>query len=176
MGRCKREPIVVINSLNIKITLLLIALLFGSSCIAHELKQTTARVILRDGQVEIRVNTDGHKWQATLANHHAWLMGDINQVISKEDQQYMAKLKELITSQTSLLINGKPIATQLRKIPSKINIHDFSFVLQAQHSSSSVSDVSVTLPKSLGAVLYNFVHPQYQMSKPGQATSAHFSQ
>jgi len=57
---------------------------------AHTLEETSAQVILRDGQVEVRVLTDLPHLILALQNNQAWLMGDINEVMPTDlsaDQQ-----------------------------------------------------------------------------------------
>jgi hypothetical protein len=63
---------------------------FASSCLllsfatnAHVVEETTAQVILRDGQVEIRMQTDRAHWVAAVSDSAAFLVGDIDSVMPK---------------------------------------------------------------------------------------------
>lgn len=50
---------------------------------AHVVEETTAQVILRDGQVEIRMQTDRAHWVAAVSDSAAFLVGDIDSVMPK---------------------------------------------------------------------------------------------
>ena len=58
-------------------SILICVLMSISSTSAHVLNETSAQVILRDGQVEVRLITDIDHLVSVLQNEQAWLMGDI---------------------------------------------------------------------------------------------------
>ena len=43
---------------------------------AHEFPQNSAQIILRDGQVEVRLLIDIDDWQTILSDPSAWLTGE----------------------------------------------------------------------------------------------------
>lgn len=61
--------------------LAVVLLLTSFKAVSHELKATSARITLRDGQVEIRIITNIIAWQKKLQDNQAWLMGDIDHIM-----------------------------------------------------------------------------------------------
>ena len=158
------------------VTPLLLAILTffysGGQTNAHELTENTARVTLRDGQVEIYLQLDRTHWIAQLQNNQAWLMGDISQLMptkltAPQQSQFMEKL---LTTHTVLYINEeKLIFDHATFLPQNKNAkHHFTLVkLTGHHKQKNVSQLSLHFPPSLGAVYTSVVKPQYQMIPAG---------
>ncbi len=142
---------------------------------AHELNGTSAHIILRDGQVEVKIITDTAHLAATLQSDQAWLTGDIEQVmpgnLSINDQQ--SYIKNMLLQSTQLQINNQAIKFERALFNTYPNQHD-EIVLLARHKVSKVSDVSLSFSKSLGAVHANIVKPQYKLLNAGEALNASF--
>jgi len=142
---------------------------------AHELNGTSAHIILRDGQVEVKVITDTAHLAATLQSDQAWLMGDIEQVmpgnLSINDQQ--SYIKNMLLQSTHLQINNQKIAFEQALFNIYPNQHD-EIVLLARHKVSKVTDVALTFSKSLGAVHTNIVKPQYSLLSAGETVHASY--
>ena len=156
--------------------IILCALLtISESIYAHTLSETTAQVILRDGQIEVIVTTDLKRLSSALQNSEAWLLGDIETVmptdLSIEQQEHF--IKNALIKKMNLVIN-KQVITFDRVAFSKLSDTDHqTIVFQAQHSFSNVNELSVSFHKSLGSVYVNFIKPQYQKVTAGNA--AHIS-
>ncbi len=159
--------------------LLILALPLAAS--AHALKETNARVTLRDGQVEVRLWVDTNRWKAHLQNNQAWLLGDIRQVMplevtTKETNDFF---ENVLNEETSLVLNNKAVSLKLLSISDAKNTarhHDYSeFVLSAKHSLPIVDQLNIRFPKSLGAVHASFVKPKYQMVAAGNNAQVSFS-
>lgn len=147
---------------------------------AHELKETSARITLRDGQVEVRITTDIKRWQTRLQDNRAWLLGDIEQVMPQglSQQKHSAFLQKVMQNKTAISINNKPItfdSVSITKPTEKNHGHFGEIVLTAKHSNSSVDNFNIQFPKSLGAVHASFVKPQYKMIPPGNSTQVSFA-
>ena len=103
------------------LSLLIAPLLFAvlpSIVNAHALKENSARVTLRDGQIEVRVWVDMDRWQARLQDNQAWLLGDIQQVMPagltpKETKVFFEKV---INEGTSLTLNNQRLPLKLLTI------------------------------------------------------------
>ena len=144
---------------------------------AHILDETTAQVILRDGQVEVRVFTDMSYLILALQNNQSWLMGDINEVMPtdlSEDQQERF-IKEALKQTFSLSVNQQKLTLDRVELTNDHHEHDVEIVFQARHSFVRVTDLSVSFPKSLGSVVHaSFVKPQYKILNAGDTANIVF--
>ncbi|KGJ93978.1 hypothetical protein [Colwellia psychrerythraea] len=147
---------------------------------AHVLKETSARITLRDGQVEVRIFTDFKGWQTRLQNNQAWLLGDIKQIMplgltTKGTKDFVARL---LNEETSLMINNQLFPLTLQTIsvpPNSTDHHGYTeLVLTAKHAFSLVEQVTILFPKSLGAVHASFVKPKYQLVTAGSTAQVSF--
>ena len=89
-----RANMKIILLIPVMVIMLLVSLLMIAN--AHVLKETSARIILRDGQVEVRIFTDMKRWKTRLQSNQAWLLGDIKQVMplgltTKETKDFVAR-------------------------------------------------------------------------------------
>lgn len=146
---------------------------------AHRLKQTTAKVILRDGQIEIRIQTDLVNWKNQLQDNQAWLLGDINEVLPQNltDAQQLDFLKTQLGKQTLLGVKGKNLPLKLIEFPQNMppsHGHYVDIVLSSQHYYEEVEQLSVQFPKALGPVYTSFVRPQYHMIAAGKKSQVSF--
>lgn len=143
---------------------------------AHVLNETTAQVILRDGQIEVRLTTGIDHLIATLQNDQAWLLGDIDAVmpvdLSAEKQADF--IKNALEQKTSLMVNGKAISFERVAFYKNPISHDGELVFQAKHQFPEVKDVSVSFHKILGPVHASFVKPKYQVLGAGEAAKITF--
>jgi hypothetical protein len=146
----------------------------------HVLKETSARITLRDGQVEVRILTDMKRWQTRLQNNQAWLIGDIQQIMplgltTKETNEFVAKL---LNEETSLTMNNQSVPLTLETISDPQNgteHHEYTeLVLTAKHAFSLVEQINIRFPKSLGAVHASFVKPKYQLVIAGNSAQVSF--
>ena len=147
-------------------------LLIETQVFAHELKETRARVTLRDGQIEIRIMTDLIVWQTTLQNNQAWLMGDIDDVmpINLNVKQRDDYLTELLINKTKASINNHIITLDSASIYESTkgtHTHDIEIILTGKHNFASVDQVNIKFPKSLSVVHASFVKPIYKTLSPG---------
>ncbi|WP_413692712.1 hypothetical protein [Psychromonas sp. KJ10-2] len=154
---------------------LLCLLCFSASLSAHTLKESTAQVILRDGQVEITIITQQDHLIIAMQNDLAWLMGDLQEVmpdnLSAAKQQ--AFIAHSLQKSTQLTVNNKSIDIQTGKLVAHEK-GEIEITLQAKHQFEMVKDISVSFSKTLGVVHVSFVKPQYALVKAGQAASASF--
>ncbi|MCZ2720104.1 hypothetical protein O1D97_00225 [Marinomonas sp. 15G1-11] len=130
---------------------------------AHTLEETSAQVILRDGQVEVRVLTDMDHLILTLQNDQAWLMGDIDAVMPDgltHDQQEVF-IKNALKATFSLFVNRQSLPFE--RVAVANHGHDTEIVFQARHAFAKVTDITISFPKSLGSVHASFVKPQYRI-------------
>ncbi len=174
----------------ISIFMLLIAI---NQAQAHSLKENSAQIIMRDGQVEIRLSVNMARWQSLLKNNQAWLLGDIPQVMPKHltKAQQGVFLSELISNNTQVTINDRALKMGILYFPelpplkneseneneSKDDHHHDKYreiVLTAQHKQGHVNHISLALPKSLGNVHSRFVQPSYRLLKAGSKTQLSF--
>jgi len=149
---------------------------FSTAASAHELKETSARITLRDGQVEIKLATDLNHWQIFFQDNKAWLMGDINQVMPSNlnPQQNKVFLIDVLKKNTILTINGMQVALDVVSISTINEQHYAEIVLSGKHTNSKVNLLNIRFPKSLGAVHASFVKPQYKMITPGSSAQISF--
>lgn len=145
---------------------------------AHDLNETSAQVILRDGQVEVRVITDIDHLISALQNNQAWLMGDIDTVMpaNLNASQQADFIKNALKQKMRLMVNKQVISFERVRLADNThadNAHEDSgeIVFQAQHVFPKVTELSISFHKSLGAVHVSFVKPQYKLLSAGE--SAH---
>jgi len=155
---------------------------------AHDLNETSAQVILRDGQVEVRVITDIDHLISALQNSQAWLVGDIDTVMpaNLNASQQADFIKNALKQKMRLMVNKQVINFERVRLADNThadnthadnthaeNAHEDSgeIVFQAQHVFPKVTELSISFHKSLGAVHVSFVKPQYKLLSAGE--SAH---
>ena len=161
---------------------------------AHTLKENSAQIIMRDGQVEIRLMVNMARWQSVLQNNEAWLLGDIQQVMPKHltHKQQTHFLGDLVTQQTHVVVNDKSLKMGVLYFPDleetlhlvdsnshhhNDDLHDAEYVeivLTAHHQLGRVDNITLALPKSLGNVHSRFVQPSYRLVKAGSQTRVSF--
>ncbi|MCW8833940.1 MAG: hypothetical protein OQK09_03850 [Colwellia sp.] len=160
---------------------LVLLLALPMSVSAHVLKETSARVTLRDGQVEVRLWVDMQRWKTRLQDNQAWLLGDIQQVMPsgltpKETNLF---IKNLLNKEVSLTLNNQAVSLKLLTTPNTktvTNHHDYTeLVFSSNHPFSLVEQLNIHFPKSLGAVHASFVKPKYQMLAAGSNTTISFA-
>ena len=144
---------------------------------AHVLKNTTAQVILRDGQVEVKVLTNAEHLISALQSEQAWLMGDIDKLmptnLSAEQQEEF--VKNALKQKTSLRVNQQVIVFERVVFTTSNNeAHDLEIVFQAKHTFTTVDELAISFPKSLGAVHASFVKPQYKLLGAGDTAKIKF--
>jgi len=148
---------------------------FNSSISAHTLKESTAQVILRDGQVSIKIITQEDHLLIAMQNDLAWLMGDLQEVmpdnLTTSEQQ--AFIENALQQSTNLQVNNQPIKIQTANIMTQEK-GQIEILLQAKHTFKTVSTVSVSFSKTLGLVHTSFVKPQYVLLKAGKTATAKF--
>jgi hypothetical protein len=145
---------------------------------AHVLKNTTAQVILRDGQVEVNVLANAAHLIAALQSEQAWLMGDIDTLmptnLSAEQQQEF--VKNALKQKTRLHVNQQIIEFERVALTTRNSneTHDLEIVFQAKHTATTVDELAIAFPKSLGAVHVNFVKPRYKLLAAGDTAKINF--
>jgi hypothetical protein len=140
---------------------------------AHLLNETTAQVILRDGQVEVKVYTDLAHFSAALQSDQAWLLGDIDAVMPENlnASQQETFIINALKQKMFLMVNGKPLSVEVAYLGTIVDKNDADtreIIFQARHSYSKVTELSVSFHKSLGAVHTSFVKPQYKLLSVGE--------
>jgi hypothetical protein len=148
--------------------------ILNTSLHAHVLEQTNAQVILRDGQVEIKVIAENDRLIAALQNDLAWLMGEIDTVMpaSLSVTQQQDFMTNALDQKTQLTVNKQLINFEQVKVINQ-DEHTLSFVFQARHQFADVTDISISFPKTLGSVHVSVIKPQYKLVNAGE--SAHVS-
>lgn len=137
---------------------------------AHVTSATSAQVILRSGQVEIRILTNGEHWLARLSDHGAWLLGDTDTLMPPDltEAQQQAFLQQLVGAQTRVRINGQTLAFDRVSVSGPGDSGDMEIVLLARHAFPQVEKLSLQFPASLGRVHLSVVQPRYQLVPPGK--------
>lgn len=175
------------NTVSCFLTMLMASMLLAILPItanAHALQENSARIILRDGQVEVRILVDISRWRTRLQNSQAWLFGDIKRVMpanltASETSEF---LDHLLNEEIKLMLNNKKVALTLLTTSSMPSIanktikhHEYTeLVLSAKHTHSLVKQLNIRFPKSLGAVHTSFSKPQYQLVAAGNNVQVSF--
>ena len=143
---------------------------------AHALEQTSARITLRDGQIEIRILANIDNWQEVLQDSKAWLLGDIdgimpNNLSKKENTDF---LSQLLVTKTQIRINKKKIPLNVRSFTDRVKAGHSEYkeiILIGKHSENDTSEIAVVFPKSLGDVHASLVRPKYQVISAGKEST-----
>tara|TARA_R110002167_G_scaffold77382_1_gene214951 strand:- start:1197 stop:1730 length:534 start_codon:yes stop_codon:yes gene_type:complete len=167
-----------------KLAWILVCALFSicTSLNAHVLTETSAQVILRDGQIEVKVLTDIEHLISSLQNDQAWLLGDIDSImpqnLSLSEQDTFTK--NALKQKMHLVVNDQVIGIEAVMLERDSNSHEPSkshnkeIVFQARHSFAQITSLSISFHKSLGAVHTSFVKPQYRLINAGEITQMVF--
>jgi hypothetical protein len=142
---------------------------------AHVLTETSAQVILRDGQIEIKILTDIEHLIAALQSEQAWLLGDIDTVMPQNlsPSQQQEFITNALKQKMHLRVNNKVINVEPvlfareSNDPEQNMAHGKEIVFQARHSFAQVNDLTISFHKSLGPVHASIVKPQYKLLNTG---------
>ena len=149
---------------------------FSAPIKAHVLNETSAQVILRDGQVEVKIITDMNYLVSRLQNNQAWLMGDIEKVmpenLSENEQQSV--IKKTLKQGTHLMLNNQIINFERVSLNNDSDTHSVEIILQAKHQLKEIVNISVSFDKSLGVVHASFVKPRYRLVGLGERAEVSF--
>lgn len=154
--------------------------LVSSAINAHEITATNAQVILRDGQVEIRIITDIEHLIANLQSEQAWLLGDVASIMpaNLNTQAQQEFIKTALKQKLVLKVNDQLLTIERMNFTHAVKTHtdehhaisnSREMVFFAQHAINKVTDIAISLHPSLGPVHINFVKPQYKIIAPGQS-------
>ncbi|EPJ55415.1 MAG: hypothetical protein OFPI_03930 [Osedax symbiont Rs2] len=162
------------NRINTTIGILCISLFACATTVAHEMTNSSAQVILRDGQLEIRLLVDRKEWQRKLHDANGWLTGRTNALLTAQmsGAEITATLTKLLVNHTKVIVNQQRLLLRLDKTPNNSlnNEHDLiQFRLSSAHSFSSLESLLVAFPASLGDVYVSVVRPKYQLINAGKA-------
>ena len=190
MARSKRERSVVIRSKKtlkgrrfslpklVRPVLILLSSLILSVGHAHEFPQNSAQIILRDGQVEVRLLVDIETWQTVLSDPGAWLTGETDLLLTDADLTPDAltdKLAEYLTGAIQLKLEQETLVFSSAGSQHYETGHEdetgqglVEFRLSAQHAFAHPKGLSVQFPASLDNVLVSVVQPQYGLIQAGE--------
>jgi hypothetical protein len=147
---------------------------------AHTLDDTSAHVILRDGQVEVRITTNSEHLLSSLQSEQAWLLGDIPTLMEANltPTQQAEFIKNFMQNSTTIELNQAPIAIEHVVIDNDVKSNkgetNITIVCFARHQFSSVSQAGIRLARVLGPVHVRFTQPQYRMVGAGNMAQAKF--
>jgi hypothetical protein len=166
---------------NFKFALLVLLLVCGMTVFsapikAHVLNETSAQVILRDGQVEVKIITDMNYLVSRLQNNQAWLMGDIEKVMPENlsDNEQQSVIKKTLKQGTHLMLNKQIINFERVSLTNDSDQHSVEIILQAKHQFKEVAEISVSFDRSLGVVHASFVKPHYRLVGLGERAEVSF--
>ncbi len=137
---------------------------------AHELNETTAQVILRDGQVEVKIITATDHLVDALQSDQAWLLGDIDTIMPAglSVKQQAEFIENTLKQKTSLTINKQVISFERVTFSSDADSESGEIILQAKHVFPEVKDIAISFHKALGPVHMSVVKPQYKLLSAGE--------
>jgi len=161
--------------------LILLTSLLVSVGYAHEFPQNSAQIILRDGQVEVRLLVDIEAWQTTLSDPAAWLTGETDLLLTDADLSPDAvtnRLAKYLAGAIQLKLEQEPLVFSSTGSQHYETGHEdetgqglVEFRLSAQHAFAHPKDLSVEFPTSLDNVLVSVVQPQYELIPAGALTN-----
>ncbi|WDD98849.1 hypothetical protein [Thalassomonas actiniarum] len=150
--------------------------LLSNKAYGHALKENTAKITLRDGQVEILLQLDLAHWKTRLQDNRAWLTGQISELMpaTLTPEQQSQFLRSLLIKKTRLAINDeKLLLEQIAFLPQ--SHHGFTPVkLVGSHGQKQINHLDMHFPPSLGAVYTSVAKPQYQMIPAGKSARVAF--
>lgn len=157
---------------------LLVALL-STAAWAHTLTESTARVTLRDGHVDVLADVDLFLLVGTDPTSLAV-------ATEAELGALLAQLRQTLEDQTRLSVDGAPVTLVLHGLPSASQLRVVAAVLSAsghQHgelvrvsfdaaaATPGAQRVSLSMPPALGPTLVSFIQPVARYTPPGAAAS-----
>jgi hypothetical protein len=138
---------------------------------AHELESSSAQVILRDGQLEIRLYVNTEHWLESLQDPVAWLTGESDFTLDATAEtkgDLNKQLSEYLISHINLKLDAHVLT--LAPLSQTIDTGESAlteFRFYAQHSSPNVNKIRVQFPSSIGEVHISIVEPQYGLIPAG---------
>ena len=167
MVKLLKEPIADSMKGFLYLALVLVGLV-SQPLLAHQMKQHTSQVTVRDGQVEVVLHLDGDKWFAKLADHHSWLLGDTEMVIDESlaAEAKIKKIETLLRQEIQLRVNKQQVPLTIEKLSYYDSLLHLRVLLLASSKVSSVEvkEVALKYPKSLGQVYTSIAKPQYKLA------------
>lgn len=166
---------------------LVLTLLLPSSAGAHDLDMNTARVSVRDGNVEIHALLDLVAWFEALADQSTPLT--LSTIQPDEFAELSAQARRQLVESLHLEIDGERVDLRLREFPSDDEVLEAAarnlvahqlddhphrtrspVILEVAAPSQHPGEIRVRFPDPLGEVLVSFVQPRTQLAATG-ATS-----
>jgi len=143
---------------------------------AHLLNDTTAQVILRDGQVEVKIITATDHLVEALQNDQAWLLGDIDSIMPADLslEQQVEFIEKALEQKTRLTVNKQVISFERVTFSNEPDTESGEVVFQAKHAFPEVKDLSISFHKALGPVHMSVVKPQYKLLSAGESAQIVF--
>lgn len=138
---------------------------------AHPLEENTARITLRDGNLEVRLDVDLDGWIRALRT------APESNASSQAPTEAQRRLEQHLIEQTHVLVDDAPVLfTKLRVQPLDQTAHPqasrhpgptATFLLEAACPVARPATVQITLPATLGPTVVNFVQPTTRWTAPG---------
>jgi len=153
-------------------------LLVQATAYAHTSQHNSAQIILRDGQVEVRLLIDTRHWADKLQDPQSWLLGDTETLLTEEDmatEALVIKLFDVLLDNTAIQLNDEDL--QLEKAPKAHELEHkqahglpSEYRLSAKHSNADLKTLSIQFPASLGKVNVSIAKPVYGVAEQGEFT------
>ena len=163
----------------IALVALAVSLLRATPAVAHELMMTTARVSLRDAQIDVRVEVDILGLVARLAAINPPELGAADDA---ELSALLGRAKNEMETGTLLEADGVRVGLEARAFPSPTDLR----ALVARHAAAPLEHgelvrvelegsravagahrITLSLPPTLGEALTTFVQPTTRWTQPG---------
>ncbi|MEZ9229536.1 hypothetical protein AB4259_00440 [Vibrio amylolyticus] len=171
------HPVKMLNTLWLRhlvvLHLLIIGLISSNHVFAHTLNQTAAQVILRDGQIELRLYVNMENWLARLQDHQAWLTGEHSLLLAEEDIHdpgLSDRLAQLLEKESQIQLNHTRISLSTTAVDDNTDPgHRTEFRFSGSHSIVAVSSLEISFPHSLGEVHLSVAQPIYENVTQGES-------
>jgi hypothetical protein len=148
---------------------------------AHELAMTTARVSLRDNQLEVHVELDALAFVANIAAVKSSALEGLDDAALAA---LVARAEAALEAGAHLDADGAPIGLQIREFPSPADLRALAakhaaapeehgalsrVELEGARPAAGAHRITLSLPPALGEALISFVQPTTRWTQPGVA-------
>ncbi|MDN3612376.1 hypothetical protein ACFFUP_18945 [Vibrio ostreicida] len=165
------KPHLCFNPHRMSALTLIICLIMPTITRGHALEETSARLYVRDQQIELTLSVDVDNWMRQLPDIHLWLLGGADTPSSERrlmNSTLHSRLSYIIQQGTRLVIDETP--AQLIPAPYSPDAqhsHIIEFRFSATHTQASPKAIDIQFPPSLGNVHFSVVQPIYQQIPAG---------
>ncbi len=145
----------------------ILSIIFSARSMSHVINENSARVIFREGQIEIQLQISIRRWVRELAYEYETPTSSSQNAFRVSADE----LRKILSEQLILNIDKHLVLMKVVSFPNLQESKDHEYaeiIMTGKHSVSSVSRFEISFPASLGSIHASFIKPKYKVMLKGE--------